>query len=186
MTYHSQILRKIFENHLRNNIIIAVPQNFTLFPHSDNFCYHFLIHFLIELKFCEVSQNYFTNRCWKFQLFNKKVLFLKKCDLSCSLWILRPKEFLQMMFAVPIFSEGFGLMEKNKINLSELGVWICPNSICHYDFWMMSCKICLSFVGPMNICRKERDSLCWPPFRFFPLVAKSFLLPLWLGGLSLK
>ena len=65
-------------------------------------------------------------------------------------------------------------------------VWMGPNSICHYDFWMISCKICLSFVGPMNICRKERDSLCWPPFRFFPLVAKSFLLPLWLGGLSLK
>ena len=37
-----------------------------------------------ELKFCEVSQT--SNRCWKFQLSilkNKKVLFLKKIDLSC-------------------------------------------------------------------------------------------------------
>ena len=35
---------------------------------------------LIELKFCEVSRNSFSNRCWKFQLSilrNKKVLFLK-------------------------------------------------------------------------------------------------------------
>ena len=35
---------------------------------------------LNELKFCEVSRNSFSNRCWKFQLYNlkhKKVLFLK-------------------------------------------------------------------------------------------------------------
>ena len=35
---------------------------------------------LNELKFCEVSRNSFSNRCWKFQLSilkNKKVLFLK-------------------------------------------------------------------------------------------------------------
>ena len=40
---------------------------------------------LIELKFCEVSRNSFSNRCWKFQLSifrNKKVLFLKKIELS--------------------------------------------------------------------------------------------------------
>ena len=48
----------------------------------------FSIRCLIELKFCEVSQNSFPNRCWMFQfsiLKNKKVLFLKKYDLSCSL-----------------------------------------------------------------------------------------------------
>ena len=36
---------------------------------------------LIELKFCEVSRNSVSNRCWKFQLSilkNKTVLFLKK------------------------------------------------------------------------------------------------------------
>ena len=41
----------------------------------------FSIGCLIELKFCEVSRNSFSNRFWKFQLSvlkNKKVLFLKK------------------------------------------------------------------------------------------------------------
>ena len=45
----------------------------------------FSIGCLIELKFCEVSRNSFSNRCWKFQLSilkNKKVLFLKKYFLS--------------------------------------------------------------------------------------------------------
>ena len=40
---------------------------------------------LNELEFCEASQNPKSNRCWKFQLSilkNKKVLFLKKYDLS--------------------------------------------------------------------------------------------------------
>ena len=42
---------------------------------------NFSIGCLIELKFCEVSRKYFSNRFWKFQLSilkNKKVLFLKK------------------------------------------------------------------------------------------------------------
>ena len=42
---------------------------------------------LNELKFCEVSRNPKSNRCWKFQLSiltNKKVLFLKKYELSRS------------------------------------------------------------------------------------------------------
>ena len=50
----------------------------------------FSIGCLIELKFCEVSRNYFSNRCWKFQLSilkNKKVLFLKKYNLVRSLSI---------------------------------------------------------------------------------------------------
>ena len=45
----------------------------------------FSIGCLIELKFCEVSRNSISNRCWKFQLSilkNKKVLFLKKYFLS--------------------------------------------------------------------------------------------------------
>ena len=45
----------------------------------------FSIGCLIELKSCEVSQNSFWNRCWKFQfsiLKNKKVLFLKKYNLG--------------------------------------------------------------------------------------------------------
>ena len=43
--------------------------------------YIFSLGCLIELKFCEVSRNSFSNRSWKFQLSilkNKKVLFLKK------------------------------------------------------------------------------------------------------------
>ena len=38
-----------------------------------------------RLKFCKVSRNSFSNRCWKFQLSilkNKKVLFLKKNFLA--------------------------------------------------------------------------------------------------------
>ena len=48
----------------------------------------FSICCLIELKFCEISRNSFSNRCWKFQLSilkNKKVLFLKKYNLDRSL-----------------------------------------------------------------------------------------------------
>ena len=39
---------------------------------------------LNELKFCKISRNPKSNRCWKFQLYiltNKKVLFLKKYEL---------------------------------------------------------------------------------------------------------
>ena len=39
----------------------------------------------IELKFCEASRNYFSNRWWKFQisiLKNKKDLFLEKYEIS--------------------------------------------------------------------------------------------------------
>ena len=53
--------------------------------HADNFFSRFCIRCLIELKFCEVSRNSFSNRCWKFQLSilkNKKVLFLKNKFLS--------------------------------------------------------------------------------------------------------
>ena len=52
---------------------------------------------LIELKFCEVSQNSFSNRCWKFQLFilkNKKVLFLKKKCFFLLLSISKQKSFV--------------------------------------------------------------------------------------------
>ena len=86
--------------------------------HSDNCYFHFFqFDCLIELKFCEVLQNYVSYRCWKFQLSilkNKNVLFLK------NIWskpksLNRPREFQQMAFAVPIFSEGFGWSSSIKI-----------------------------------------------------------------------
>ena len=70
---------------------------------------------LNELKFCEVSQNCFSKRCWKFQpsiLKNKKVLFLKKYDLSRSLWIGQDSSN-RWYFTVPIFSDGFGWQKYN-------------------------------------------------------------------------
>ena len=49
---------------------------------SDNCNLHFSsLGCLIQLKFCEVSWNSFSNRCWKFQLSilkNKNDLFIKK------------------------------------------------------------------------------------------------------------
>ena len=42
---------------------------------------------VIQLKFCEVWRNYFSNRCWKFQLSilkNKNVLFIKEYGLGRS------------------------------------------------------------------------------------------------------
>ena len=46
---------------------------------QTTFIFIFSIGCLYELKFCEVSLNPKSNRCWKFQLIlrNKKVLFLK-------------------------------------------------------------------------------------------------------------
>ena len=61
------------------------------------------------MKFCEVSRNLFSNRCWKFQLSilkNKKVLFLKKYNLGCSLKI-GQESSNRWRFTVPIFREGF-------------------------------------------------------------------------------
>ena len=45
-----------------------------------------------------------------FYLEKQKGFIPKKCNLSRSLN--RPREFQQMAFAVPIFSEGFGWREK--------------------------------------------------------------------------
>ena len=61
------------------SICFMKPQKIS--AHSDNFYFHFSINCMIDLKLCEVSWNFFSNRCWKFQLSifkNKKVLFLKK------------------------------------------------------------------------------------------------------------
>ena len=60
---------------------------------------------LNEWKFCEISWNSFSNRCWKFQLStlkNKKVLFLKKFLSRCQY------QNKKTLFTDPIFSEGFG------------------------------------------------------------------------------
>ena len=62
---------------------------------------------LIELKLCEVSQNSFSNRYWKFQLStlkNKKVLFLKKYFLSRCQY-----QNKKALFTDSIFREGLGL-----------------------------------------------------------------------------
>ena len=60
---------------------IKVHKISTHLAYSDNSYFLFFIGFLIELKFCEVSRNSFSNRFWKFQLStlkNEKVLFLNK------------------------------------------------------------------------------------------------------------
>ena len=62
---------------------------------------------LNELKFCEVSRNSFSNRCWKFQLSilkNKKVLFQKKYFLGRCQY-----QNKKAFFTDPIFSEGLVL-----------------------------------------------------------------------------
>ena len=69
----------------------------------------FYICCLIELKFCEVSRNYFSNRCWKFQLsilknkknIPKKNVFFKRLSLNM------PQSAPKVALAVLIFSEGF-------------------------------------------------------------------------------
>ena len=58
----------------------------------------FSISCLIEMKFSEFSRNFFSNRCWKFQLF-----FLKKYFLGRSQY-----QNKKALFTDPIFSEGFG------------------------------------------------------------------------------
>ena len=58
--------------------LCETSQNFNSFR-------QFLSSIFLLLKFCEVSQNSVSNRCWKFQLSilkNKKVLFLKKYSLG--------------------------------------------------------------------------------------------------------
>ena len=63
---------------------------------------------LIELKFCEVSRNSFSNSFWKFQLSilkNKKVLLIKKNLSHCQ------NQNKKALFTDSIFREGFGLVE---------------------------------------------------------------------------
>jgi hypothetical protein len=79
----------------------------TYSAHSDNCYFHFSICCLIELKFCEISWNPFSNRCWKFQLSilkNKKVLFLK-------IYFFGPCQYQnkKALFTDSIFREGFEL-----------------------------------------------------------------------------
>ena len=77
----------------------------THLSYSDDCYFHFFIGFLIELKFCQVSRNSFSNRFWKSQLFilkNKKVLFFKKNLSRCQY------QNKNDLFTDPIFSEGFG------------------------------------------------------------------------------
>ena len=75
-------------------------QNFNSFSLFRQLLFNFFsINCLIKLKFCEVSQNPFSNRLWKFQLSilkNKKILVLKKNSSYC-----------QYQNSKPIFSEGF-------------------------------------------------------------------------------
>ena len=79
--------------------------------HSDNSYFHF---FYPLLKFGEVSQNYFSNRCLKFQLSilqNKKVLSLKKYFLGHCQY-----QNKKALFTDPIFSEGWcGFLTKSFI-----------------------------------------------------------------------
>ena len=73
---------------------------------------------LNELKFCEVSWNLFSNRCWNFQLSilkNKKVLFLKNYNLGHSFYI-GQESFNRWRFAVPIFREGFTVNKQKSVN----------------------------------------------------------------------
>ena len=64
----------------------------------------FSIACLIELKFCEVTGNSFSNRFWKFQLsiLEKKSFVPKKEILSCCQY-----QNKKALFTDQIFSEGF-------------------------------------------------------------------------------
>ena len=67
---------------------------------------------LNELKFCEVSRNSISNRCWKFQLSilkNEKVLFLKKIFLGRTAKV-HPKDGVCRLN----FPEGFGMNDETK------------------------------------------------------------------------
>ena len=93
--------------------------------HENNNC----LNKLNELKFCEVSRNSISNRCWKFQLSilkNKKVLSLKKIFFNSRCQYQNKKS----LFTDPIFSEGLGYPEWNAMSfgassLESLWDWRC-------------------------------------------------------------
>ena len=68
--------------HLFENVFRETSQSFNSVTSFRQLSFTFFsLGCLIELKFCEVSWNSLSTRCWKFQLSilkNKKVLFLKK------------------------------------------------------------------------------------------------------------
>ena len=53
--------------HLFEKFFLKLHNIPTHSAHSDTCYFYFSIGCLIELKFCEVSRNLFSNRCWKFQ-----------------------------------------------------------------------------------------------------------------------
>ena len=96
-------------------------QNFNSFSFFRQLLFSsFFIGCLIELKFCKVSRNSISNRCWKFQLSilkNKKVLFLKKYFLSHTAKT-HPKDGVSCLN----FSEGFGSDYKRASRLNKLDI----------------------------------------------------------------
>ena len=76
----------------------------------------FSIDCLIELKFCEVSQNPKSWKCWKFQLSiltSKKVLFLKKIRVS---------EGINLKFVLIKFWVGFLKHRVSEIRVKRIRV----------------------------------------------------------------
>ena len=82
---------------------------------------YFEIGCLIELKFCEVSRNFFSNRCWKFNsiLNNKKKIFLEKG------YFLGRCQYQNKtgLFTDSIFSEGFAILLYIRNNLPAHNRW---------------------------------------------------------------
>ena len=96
---------------------------------------------LIELKFCEVSRNSFSNRCWKFQLSilkNKKVLILKKYFLGRCQY--KKKTAL---FTHPIFSEVFVIIQSSTTFLLSFSaqqhwLWMHTNLTIHNQVFQIN------------------------------------------------
>ena len=87
---------------------------------------------LNELKFCEVSQNSISNRCWKFQLSvlkNKKVFFPKKKKK-----LYRQDRYKKMALSVLIFSNRFLLRHSRLLISRYRQCWVdCKVFFRNYD-----------------------------------------------------
>ena len=111
----------------------------------------FSIGGLIELKFCQVSRNSFSNRCWEFQLSvlkNKKVLFLKNYFFGrCRC------QNRKALFTGSILLKGFGWYSNNSIKLSK--VYLDPILS---KFYNLPYQWFFNRLWHTNICVKHRPS----------------------------
>ena len=163
MKFHSRLLKHSYE-------VVSFSQFFYPEPHkisTHSVIFIFSIGCLIELKFCEVSRNSFSNRYWKFQLSilkNKKVLFLKKIWFR-PLSISKQKSFVYW----PNFQRRFWLRPAMNGKRSS-SLWLLPCTTYTQHLFHVDCQKISSMPRKLPTQNYWRHRVS-PPRSWCPLCA---------------